>query len=58
MERCFQLGVEWSTDLLRKEAAFSAFAAVISGAAADYRCCKAKLEDRIGALLAAASVSL
>ena len=26
-------------DLLRKEAAFSAFAAVISGAAADYRCC-------------------
>ena len=45
-------------DLLRKEAAFSAFAAVISGAAADYRCCKANLEDRIGALLAAASVSL
>ena len=45
-------------DLLRKEAAFSAFSAVISGAAANYRCCKAKLEDRIGALLAAASVSL
>ena len=45
-------------DLLRKEAAFSAFAAVISGAAADYRCCKASLEDRIGALLAAASASL
>ena len=45
-------------DLLRKEAAFSAFSAVISGAAADYRCCKASLEDRIGALLAAASASL
>ena len=45
-------------DLLRKEAAFSAFAAVISGAAADYRCCKASLEDRIGALLAAASASI
>ena len=45
-------------DLLRKKAAFSAFAAVVSGAAADYRCCKASLEDRIGALLAAASASL
>ena len=45
-------------DLLRKEAAFSAFSAVISGAAADYRCSKTKLEERIGALLAAATVSL
>ena len=45
-------------DLLRKKSAFSAFAAVVSGAAADYRCCKASLEDRIGALLAAASASL
>ena len=44
-------------DLLRKEAAFSAFSAVISGAAADYRCTKTKLEERIGALLAAATVS-
>ena len=45
-------------DLLRKKSAFSAFAAVVSGAAADYRCCKASLEDRIGALLAAASASI
>ena len=45
-------------DLLRKESAFSAFSAVISGAAADYRCTKANLEERIGALLAAATVSL
>ena len=45
-------------DLLRKESAFSAFSAVISGAAADYRCTKTKLEERIGALLAAATVSL
>ena len=45
-------------DLLRKEAAFSAFSAVISGAAADYRCTKTKLEERISALLAAATVSL
>ena len=45
-------------DLLRKETAFSAFSAVISGAAADYRCTKTKLEERIGALLAAATVSL
>ena len=45
-------------DLLRKEAAFSAFSAVISGAAADYRCTKTKLEERVGALLAAATVSL
>ena len=44
-------------DLLRKEAAFSAFSAVIAGAAADYRCTKTKLEERIGALLAAATVS-
>ena len=44
-------------DLLRKEAAFSAFSAVISGAATDYRCTKTKLEERIGALLAAATVS-
>ena len=45
-------------DLLRKEAAFSAFSAVIAGAAADYRCTKTKLEERVGALLAAATVSL
>ena len=45
-------------DLLRKKTAFSAFAAVVSGAAADYRCCKASLEDRVGALLAAGSASL
>ena len=45
-------------DLLRKKTAFSAFAAVVSGAAADYRCWKASLEDRVGALLAAGSASL
>ena len=45
-------------DLLRKETAFTAFSAVISGAAADYRCTKTKLEERVGALLAAATVSL
>ena len=45
-------------DLLRKETAFTAFSAVISGAAADYRCTKTKLEERVGALLFAATVSL
>ena len=45
-------------DLLRKETAFTAFSAVISGAAADYRCTKTKLEERVGALLSAATVSL
>ena len=50
--------VFFKDDLLRKETAFLAFSAVISGAAADYRCTKTKLEERIGALLAAATVSL
>ena len=45
-------------DLLRKETAFTAFSALISGAAADYRCTKTKLEERVGALLSAATVSL
>ena len=45
-------------DLLRKESAFLAFSAIISGAAADYRCTKSKLEERIGALLTAATASI
>ena len=44
-----------SADLQRKKDSFAAFAAVVTGAAADYRCWKAKLEDRVGALLAAGS---
>ena len=46
-----------SADLQRKKDSFAAFAAVVSGAAADYRCWKANLEDRVGALLAAGSAS-
>ena len=42
-------------DLRRKKESFAAFAAVAVGAAADYRCWKGKLEDRVGALLAAGS---
>ena len=45
-------------DLIRKESAFSAFSAIISGAAADYRCTISKLEERIGALLSAATASI
>ena len=45
-------------DLIRKESAFLAFSAIISGAAADYRCTKSKLEERIGALLTAATASI
>ena len=44
-----------SDDLRRKKDSFAAFAAVAVGAAADYRCWKGKLEDRVGALLAAGS---
>jgi len=45
-------------DLIRKESAFSAFSAIISGAAADYRCTISKLEERIGALLSAATAPI
>ena len=45
-------------DLIRKESAFSAFSAIISGAAADYRCTISKLEERIGVLLSAATASI
>ena len=45
-------------DLRRKKDSFAAFAAVAAGAAADYRCWKSMLEDRVGALLAAGSASL
>ena len=45
-------------DLIRKESAFLAFSAIISGAAADYRCTVSKLEERIGALLTAATASI
>ena len=44
-------------DLIRKESAFLAFSAIISGAAADYRCTISKLEERIGVLLSAATAS-
>ena len=44
-------------DLRRKKDSFAAFAAVAAGAAADYRCWKSMLEDRVGALLAAGSAS-
>ena len=45
-------------DLIRKESAFLAFSAIISGAAADYRCTISKLEERIGVLLSAATASI
>ena len=45
-------------DLIRKESAFLAFSAIISGAAADYRCTVSELEERVGALLSAATASI
>ena len=45
------------TDLIRKKSAFLAFSMVAAGAAADYRCWKTSLEDRVGGLLASGSES-